>query len=153
MVLPWCVPGTAHVATQLTAAGSSWSTVRGRTRWWRHDDLVGKAFTAHHQADPGGEDCSTTSTSRATTGDDPPAGITVTELAVAVQRVPWKLRADLLTAHGDVGHTEVLVVNGATFWAQTGPVTITNGGPRTTPMQVGTSPTSLIRARSPSCST
>ena len=54
--------------------------------------------------------------------------MTVTELAVAVQQVPWNLRVDLLIPPGDGAHAEVLVVDGDTFWARTGADTTTNGG-------------------------
>ncbi len=134
------VPSAAEIADQLRTAGTAWSTVRGRTRWWRRQDLVTAAFTAAYDAQvDAGLAVSTLSATRPRTADDPATDEPATDepgddiiestVEVAVQRVPWRLRAELLTAHGVQARTEVLVVDGSTFWARrAGAATITNGG-------------------------
>ncbi len=95
-----------------------------------------RAFTAHFDqvTAAGGQIWSMGhgSGDAATAEEVPDDAVTVTELAVAVQRVPWKLRADLLSPPGDGAQPDVLVVDGTTSWAWSGPDTTTNGGnPRT----------------------
>lgn len=121
----------AEVADQLRTAGTAWTTVRATTRWWRRQTLVTAAFTAaaDEAAAASGTVASTVTLTRTPAPGEPDDDVIESTLEVAVQRVPWRLRAELLTAYGVELRTEVLVVAGSTFWAQrAGAGTITNGG-------------------------
>ena len=51
-----------------------------------------------------------------------------TELRLFVRRVPWRLRAELVSSEGLEGRADLLVVDGSTFWDRTGDEVLTNQG-------------------------
>jgi len=129
------VPAGDLPAERLTAllrsADTAWTTARGVTRWWRRQDLASRAF--HRQYAELDDDAQSGSVAMSIARFDGPHQadedeVFETVLAVAADRPRRRLRAELLSSHGADATSDLVVIDGDTFWSRTGSELLTNDG-------------------------
>jgi hypothetical protein len=123
----------ARLVELLRGADTAWITAQGVTRWWRRHDLVSRAF--HRQFAQFDDNAPPGSVAVAIARYEGPHELDEDEvfetvLAVAADRPRRRRRAELVSTRGPDATSDLVVIDGDTFWARTGTELLTNGGDR-----------------------
>ena len=120
------MPSQEELIELLRRAGTSWSSARGVARHWRDQSLVNIAFARYVQALAETGPVATATLAASSDRDDDLTSESV--LAVATDRRGRRRRADLLSRRNEQVWSDVVIMDGDTFWARTGTSTVTNDG-------------------------
>jgi hypothetical protein len=120
----------AWLVELLHGADTAWTTAQGVTRSWRRHDLVSRAF--HREVEEYLENAQPGSvavmTAESEDSDELDNEVFETVLRVAADRPGRRRRAELLLGRGPDARSNLVVIDGDTFWARTGSELLTNGG-------------------------
>jgi hypothetical protein len=118
-------PDFTEAVERINASEIRWESVTGLTRWWRRQDLVETAYDRRLARLAGRGWVSRSIVAESALPRD---SYYETVLRLYVLRNPYKLRAELVTHVGAEAKTDLLVVDGLTFWDRVGDTVRTNDG-------------------------